>query len=234
MIKKNIQFKEFIFRKHLTASAMLIVIFILSGIFVVAFAAGYRVFFSVKTGDIQSQSLRAAAAAQTGEERARYELQSGTFPTSTCPAANIFGTTTLSNQSSYTIDCLTTSSPYSLQVNGNFKNVQRRSNVTIAAANCSVPIIFNIEAIDITESTATIQFEVDKGNCVLISLAGVEYGLTTDYDLSLSTSDSQTVYTFALEGLTGNTVYHFRVYVYNNEGALTASPDQTFTTLGGG
>ena len=117
-----------IFKKS-EASAMLIVVFILAGLFLIAFGAGYRVFFSVKTGDTQSQSLRADAAATAGLERARYEIKTGDYFGCTATSTNIFGTTTIADQTSYTVDCIPTSTSALLRVYGNYKNIQRINDV---------------------------------------------------------------------------------------------------------
>jgi uncharacterized protein (TIGR02145 family) len=124
------------------ASAMLIVIFVLAGIFIIAFGTGYRVFFSIKTGDIQSQSLRANYAVLTGEERVRYEMDNFNFATSSCPGTNIFGTTTLDNQTYYNVDCLSTSSPFLMRVYGNFRNIQRFHDAYYAFFDCGNETVF--------------------------------------------------------------------------------------------
>jgi len=123
------------------ASAMLIVIFVLAGIFIVAFGTSYRVFFSIKAGDIQSQSLKANYALQVGEEQVRYETNIYNLATSSCPGTNIFGTTTLSNQTYYNVDCLSTSSPYLMRVYGNFKNIQRYHDAYYTIFDCGNELV---------------------------------------------------------------------------------------------
>lgn len=108
----------------------MITVFILAGIFLVSFAVGYMAFFAIKTSDGQAQSFKAFYAAEAGEEKVRYQITNDpTFFATHClnvPEINIFGTSTvLSNKSSYTVDCLSTSSPYQFRGHGNYKSNQR-------------------------------------------------------------------------------------------------------------
>ena len=107
------------------ASILLITLFILSGVFMITFAVGYMTMIAVKAGDSQAQSFRAYYAAEAGEEKTRYEIKTNPNIFTACPGGNIFGTSTLLNNASYLIDCLSASSPYSFVASGNYKKVHR-------------------------------------------------------------------------------------------------------------
>jgi glucose/arabinose dehydrogenase len=89
------------------------------------------------------------------------------------------------------------------------------------------PVISGISAGSISSSSATIAWTTNEA-----SDSQVEYGLTTAYGSStalntaLVTSHSQT-----LNGLTGNTLYHYRVRSKDAAGNQAISTDRTFTTL---
>ncbi len=116
-------------KKQLSASALLITIFILAGIFVIAFAVGYMTLLAVKAADSQSQGFKAFYAAESGVEKTRSDIKvDANFFSSHCvstPEANIFGTSTLSSKAYFTIDCLSNTAPYQFVAHGNFKNNQR-------------------------------------------------------------------------------------------------------------
>jgi len=88
------------------------------------------------------------------------------------------------------------------------------------------PIITNVSASAIGQTSATIGWTTDRG-----SDSQVEYGPTTAYgsvtalDAALVTTHTQT-----LIGLTPGTIYHYRVKSKTN-GGMTVSEDFTFTTL---
>ncbi|MBI4580783.1 MAG: family 10 glycosylhydrolase, partial [Planctomycetes bacterium] len=91
----------------------------------------------------------------------------------------------------------------------------------------SPPSIFNVNATNITTSTATVNWTTDQA-----SSSQVEYGPTTSYG-NQTPLDGTPVTTHAvnLSGLASNTVYHFRVISANANGSTT-SGDFTFTTSG--
>ena len=113
------------FKSQKPASILLITLFILSGVFMITFAVGYMTMIAVKAGDSQAQSFRAYYAAEAGEEKTRYEIKTNPNIFTACPGGNIFGTSTLLNNASYLIDCLSASSPYSFVASGNYKKVHR-------------------------------------------------------------------------------------------------------------
>jgi hypothetical protein len=88
------------------------------------------------------------------------------------------------------------------------------------------PVISRVAAVGVTASTATITWTTDEP-----ASSQVEYGTTGTYgsstllDTALVTGHSQ-----GLSGLTGSTLYHYRVLSQDEAGNLATSPDFTFTT----
>ena len=65
----------------------------------------------------------------------------------------------------------------------------------------------------------------------LPSLAKIEYGLTTDYEMSTKQTESYYYqHVFHLTGLEPGNDYHYRIKVKGSDGAFLASKDYTFTT----
>jgi len=89
------------------------------------------------------------------------------------------------------------------------------------------PIISNIQAIGVTNNSATITWTTD-----LPSSSRVEYGTSTSYG-TLTPLDSTPVtsHSVTLTGLAQKTTYHYRVLSANENGTSTSS-DFTFKTLG--
>lgn len=102
---------------------------------------------------------------------------------------------------------------------------------TIALDNVAVPpdttppVISNVQAIGITASGATITWTTDEA-----SSSVVEYGLTTSYGSSASNSTNVTNHSIPLNGLTGNTIYHYRVKSVDAAGNMATSADHSFRT----
>lgn len=106
-------------------------------------------------------------------------------------------------------------------------------NGTLAELQASVigynapPVISNIQATNVTNSSATISWTTDSA-----STSQVEYGLTSSYgSASPLNSTAVTAHSVALAALNSNTLYHFRVISTNGNGT-SYSPDQTFVTSG--
>ncbi len=103
---------------------------------------------------------------------------------------------------------------------------------TPSVGDTTPPAISSVAAGNVSSSGATITWTTNES-----SDSQVEYGLTTGYgnattlDPSLVTSHS-----VALAGLSGNTLYHYRVKSKDASGNLATSSDVTFTTAtsGGG
>lgn len=82
--------------KHKKGSALLLTLFLLSGIMVVAFAGSYLVVAGLRSGALQYDSARAYFAAESGAEFILYKVRGGTYYPSPQPSAftdNIFGST---------------------------------------------------------------------------------------------------------------------------------------------
>ncbi|MEI7620088.1 MAG: DUF1566 domain-containing protein [Candidatus Falkowbacteria bacterium] len=65
--------------KKLPGSALLISLLILTGIFIIAFGAGYLSFFNTKNTDVYQQSSKARLAAEAGVERMKWEVGVNNF-----------------------------------------------------------------------------------------------------------------------------------------------------------
>jgi len=89
------------------------------------------------------------------------------------------------------------------------------------------PVISNVQAINITTTSATITWDTDEGATSI-----VDYGLTDSYEIgSQSIFEFVTSHSIDLSGLTANTMYHFRVRSADSSGNSASSADYTFTTL---
>jgi|GEM_PF-2494563 len=94
-------------------------------------------------------------------------------------------------------------------------------------SNTQPPVISNVNANNITASSATITWNTDKA-----SDSQVEYGLTASYG-TLSTLDTAMVnsHSVMLSSLQPNTTYHYRVKSKDAAGNLAVSGNFTLTTL---
>ena len=89
------------------------------------------------------------------------------------------------------------------------------------------PLISNVQAGAITASGATITWTTDED-----SNSVVEYGLTTSYGSSASNTANVTSHIIPLSGLSGNTLYHYRVKSTDAAGNQSTSVDHSFQTGG--
>jgi hypothetical protein len=101
------------------------------------------------------------------------------------------------------------------------------STTVIGVPDTTAPLVSAVAVPVITFSGATITWTTDE-----LSNSQVEYGLTTAYG-STSPLDTSLLlaHSVTLGGLSGNTVYHFRVRSSDAAGNLAVSGDFTFTTL---
>src|SRR5207249_2445069 len=89
------------------------------------------------------------------------------------------------------------------------------------------PVISAVTASSITSSGATVTWTRRSAD-----LSQVDYGLTTAYGSTTTLNASLvTAHTAALSGLTGTTLYHYRVRSRDAAANLATSGDFTFTTL---
>lgn len=96
-----------------------------------------------------------------------------------------------------------------------------------ATPDTTPPVISNVQATAITASGATITWTTNEPSNSL-----VEYGLTTSYGSTASNSTNVTSHSIPLSGLTGNTLYHYRVKSTDAAGNTTTSVDRSFQTGG--
>ncbi len=94
-----------------------------------------------------------------------------------------------------------------------------------AAADTTAPVITDIQSGSITSSGATITWTTNE-----TASSTVEYGLTSSYGSATTTASLVTSHSMALTGLSGGTVYHFRVKSSDGASNLVTSVDNTFTT----
>lgn len=88
------------------------------------------------------------------------------------------------------------------------------------------PTITSVKAGGVTSSGATMTWTTDEPSDSL-----VEYGTTTTYGSSSAPNASMvTSHSVALTGLSGSTLYHYRVKSKDSSGNLATSADFTFTT----
>lgn len=91
------------------------------------------------------------------------------------------------------------------------------------------PTITNVQAINITTSTATITWDTNENSDSI-----VEYGLTIGYGSGTVSNASYVInHSLGLSQLTPATTYHFRVFSRDGAGNQAVSGDYTFTTLSG-
>ncbi|MGI6374310.1 MAG: pilus assembly PilX N-terminal domain-containing protein [Patescibacteria group bacterium] len=62
-------------KQLVTGSALILTIFILAGMMIIAFSGSYIVLVSLRSSQVQSQSIKAYFAAETGAEQLLYELR---------------------------------------------------------------------------------------------------------------------------------------------------------------
>ena len=96
-----------------------------------------------------------------------------------------------------------------------------------APPDTTPPVISNVQATGITASAATITWITDEA-----SNSVVEYGLTTSYGSTASNATNVTSHTIPLAGLSGNTLYHYRVKSTDAAGNTATSVDHSFQTGG--
>lgn len=92
-------------KENKRGSALLMTMFILSSIMIIAFGGSLTILSGIKMSGVQSQSIKAYFAAESGIERILYEVRKGSFDLSPEFGANVFITpTVLGNNSSYIVD----------------------------------------------------------------------------------------------------------------------------------
>jgi len=88
------------------------------------------------------------------------------------------------------------------------------------------PVISNVQAINITQTTARIIWDTDES-----ATSVVYYGITNAYGDVVSSGSLVMSHGLDLTGLTPGTLYHFKVSSADQYGNSASSVDYTFTTL---
>jgi hypothetical protein len=97
---------------------------------------------------------------------------------------------------------------------------------TIGNASTNAPIISNVLAGGLTDTSATITWTTDQS-----SDSVVEYGFNTSYGSAVTNIASLSFHTVTISGLSPNTTYHYRVKSKNTSNQQGVSTDYVFTTL---
>ncbi|MGZ7087314.1 MAG: fibronectin type III domain-containing protein, partial [Ilumatobacteraceae bacterium] len=124
------------------------------------------------------------------------------------------------------------STPYNYTVEafdaaGNLSDPSDPVSVSTPAASTSPPVISNITASNITQTSATISWTTD-----IPSSSQVLYGTSVSYDHSTTLSSTQvTTHSQTITGLTANTTYHFAVQSTGSTNNTATSSDRQFQTL---
>ena len=141
---------------------------------------------------------------------------------------------TLSTSHSRTLTNLSPATLYHYRVRsrdaaGNLAVSGDNTFTTLNTADSTPPVISNINASNITTSSAVINWTTNEA-----STSQVEYGTTTQYGFSTSINTNLTAsHSVTLTGLTPNTLYHYRVRSRDGSNNLSISGDNTFSTLQG-
>jgi hypothetical protein len=98
-MKKKIKIKT-------SGSALMLTLFILSAVMLIVIGGATTIASGLKMGRIQAYSTRAYFAAEAGAERLLYEVRKGSSfdDLTNTGQSNVFGTTTLSMGSEYTVN----------------------------------------------------------------------------------------------------------------------------------
>ncbi len=87
------------------------------------------------------------------------------------------------------------------------------------------PVIKNVSASSETETGAVITWTTNEPGS-----SQVEYGKTTEYDLTASSDELTTAHSITLSGLEANTYYHYQVKSKDKAGNEASSADYSFAT----
>jgi hypothetical protein len=99
--------------------------------------------------------------------------------------------------------------------------------IKLGAPDTTPPLTANIQATNVTASSATITWNTDETSDTQVDYGTTaSYGSSTTLNTTLTTTHSQ-----ALSSLSAGTTYHYRVKSRDAAGNLSMSGDQTFTTV---
>jgi parallel beta-helix repeat protein len=88
------------------------------------------------------------------------------------------------------------------------------------------PVIYDLDTSNLTKNSITISWTTDE-----ISDSQLEYGPTNDYGSLIINPGLKTDHSLNIEGLSENTLYHFRVISNDKSGNFAVSDDYSFTTI---
>jgi hypothetical protein len=100
---------------------------------------------------------------------------------------------------------------------------------TASGPDTTAPVISNVSANNINDTSATITWSTGES-----SDSVVEYGTTTAYGATASSSSMVLSHSIGLTGLNASTLYHYRVKSKDAANNTATSGDFTFTTLASG
>ncbi len=96
---------------------------------------------------------------------------------------------------------------------------------TAATPDTTPPQIMSVASTGISQTAATITWTTNEGSDSI-----TQYGLTTNYGSSATSTTLVTAHSVSLSGLTANTTYHYRVRSKDASNNEAISSDATFTT----
>ncbi len=167
------------------------------------------------------------ADGSTLTDLAGYKLYYGTS------TGNYSTVITVGNVTTYTVLGLNDNITYyfattAYDFSGNESTFSNKVSQTISAStDITAPIISNVTASSISDTSATISWSTDE-----VSSSQVEFGTGTSYGSSTTIDNTLvTSHTVTLSGLSSWTTYHFRVKSQDGSGNLTVSSDFAFTTI---
>jgi len=109
--------------KRKKGSALILTMFIMSGMLIVAMGGAYVVWLGIKAGGIQAQSTKAYYAAEAGAERLLYELNYGSYVYGAPSLASIFSDTL--NSGAVYDDYFISAPPLVFQAIGDYQSTKR-------------------------------------------------------------------------------------------------------------
>lgn len=117
-----------IFKKEQRATVMFMMIFMMAGIFLVAFSAAYLVLLGVKISGVKNNSLKAFYAAESGREELMFAVNRSEFDLySNCTSSMFAGDIASSTDTaSYRVDCDNTNNPGALTFYGLSNGISRK------------------------------------------------------------------------------------------------------------
>ena len=122
---------KLIFKKKIRASAIMLVLFILTGVMLVVFGGSSVIISGLKMGNIQSQSTRSYFTAEAGAERLIYELRRNNLLDNigeTAPQENIFSSYSVHEGGAYEVN-YDSYSPLVFTILGIYENTRRSVEV---------------------------------------------------------------------------------------------------------